>query len=148
MRNVVRLDMNSALKVFAVFYAMVGLYVASKAAIHGDESVLCPFGFAFPLLTFYIYLTVHLPNPATWVTGGIILMTTVFYALAGLFSGTVIVLAYNLVARKWPLVRAEFAPEEQVRMVSAVADLSAAAAIESGAGGSGPQTADQPDHPA
>lgn len=49
MQKVVRLDMNSTLRVFAAFYACVGLYVASKAAIVDDDSIVCPFGFAYPM---------------------------------------------------------------------------------------------------
>lgn len=149
MRKVVRLDMNSALKVFAVFYALIGLYVASKAAIQGDESVQCPFGFAFPMLTLYIYLTVHLPRPATFFTGGLILITTVFYALTGLFSGTVIVFAYNLIARRWPLVSADFASEPRPAAVPSALDSSPAPAL--GSAGIAPAPASQdgrPDFPA
>jgi hypothetical protein len=106
MRKIVRLDMKSTVALFAVFYAVVGLCVSTKAAIVGDESVQCPFGWAYPLFTFYIYLTVHLPSPATWYTLGIIVITTVFYGLCGLISGATAVIAYNLVARIWPFLSA------------------------------------------
>lgn len=104
MRKVVRLDWKSTVAAFVAFYAVVGLCVASKAAIVGDESVLCPFGWAYPLCTFYIYLTVHLPNPATWFTLGIIIITTVFYGLTGLISGSTVVIIYNFVAKTWPFL--------------------------------------------
>lgn len=104
MRKVVRLDWQSTVAAFVVFYAVVGLCVASKAAIVGDESVQCPFGWAYPLCTLYLYLTVHLPSPATWFTLGIIVITTVFYGLTGLISGYTVVLFYNLVAKAWPFL--------------------------------------------
>jgi hypothetical protein len=102
MRKVTRLDMISILRLFAIFYSVVGFCVATKAVIVDDESVLCPFGFAYPLCTFYIYLTIHLPHPATWMSAGIIVIMVVFYALTGLISGAAVVFAYNLLARVWP----------------------------------------------
>jgi len=104
MRKVTRLDMISMLWLFGIFYALVGLFVASKAVLVDAESVLCPFGFAYPMCTFYLYLTVHLPHPATWLSAGIIVITVVFYSLTGLISGAAVVLAYNLVARIRPLL--------------------------------------------
>jgi hypothetical protein len=111
MRKIVRLDMHSTVRLFVASYAVIGLYSASKAAILGDESILAPFGFAYPLCTLYFYLTIHLPNPATFFTGGIILITTVFFALTGAISGATVVFVYNFLARFWPLLSAEFAPD-------------------------------------
>lgn len=107
MRKIKRLDLKSMLWVFAVFYAVVGLCVASKAVIVDDESIQCPFGLAYPLCTLYLYLTVHLPHPATWMSAGIIVIAVVFYALTGLMSGAAVVFAYNAVARFWPLLSAK-----------------------------------------
>jgi hypothetical protein len=117
MRKVVRLDMNSVLRLFAVFYAVIGLYVATKAAISGDTSVECPFGWAFPMLHFYIFVTVTLPQPAKLLTLGIIVITSVFYALTGLITGGTMVIAYNLMAKVWPLFSAQVESEPKAVLV-------------------------------
>jgi len=108
MRRVVRLDWKSTITIFIVFYALVGLFVASKAAITGGNTLVCPFGFAFPMTQAIITITLHLPHPATWLTAGLTLITTVFYALTGLISGITVVLIYNFVARFRPLLWAQF----------------------------------------
>ena len=66
MRRIVRLDMASMLKLFGLFYALVGLYIMSKAVLGGDDSLQFPFGFAYPLCSWYLYLTVHVPHSGAW----------------------------------------------------------------------------------
>jgi hypothetical protein len=115
--------MVSMLKLFGVFYALVGLFVACKAAISGDESIQLPFGFAYPLWTFYIYVTVHLPHPAAWSTMTVILMCVVFYSITGLISGAAVVLVYNWLARFWPFLSAEPERDSQPKPSETTPDL-------------------------
>lgn len=65
MRRIVRLNMVSVLSLFAVFYAVVGLWASSKAVMTHQDAIVCPFGFAFPMAQAVITVTIHLPNPAT-----------------------------------------------------------------------------------
>jgi hypothetical protein len=113
MRKVLRLDMNSTLRMFAAFYAFVGLCVGSKAAIVNDDSLVCPFGFAYPMTQAIITVTLNLPHPATWLTMGLILITGVFYAITGLISGAAVVLVYNIVGKFWPLFSVQVEAESQ-----------------------------------
>lgn len=107
MRKIIRLNMVSALRIFAISYAFIGLYVSLKAAITGAESILAPFGFAYPMVTFYIYLTIHLPQPANALTLGLGSIVIVFYAITGLISGTAVVLLYNWLSSFLPLLSGE-----------------------------------------
>jgi len=111
MRKVTRLEMKSVLRLFVVFYALIGLYVAVTGVLNGDDSIVCPFGFVYPAAHAYITVTLNLPHPASWLTAGLVTIVVVFYGLTGAISGVPIVLVYNAVGRWWPLFSAEFAPE-------------------------------------
>ncbi len=102
MRKIVRLDVPSVIAACAVFYALLGLYSASKSVLAGAESLTCPFGFAFPFTTLFVTITLHLPHPATWLTAVLIVITSVFYGLTGVMSGLVVAYGYNFTSRFWP----------------------------------------------
>jgi hypothetical protein len=106
MRKILRLDLVSTLRLFVVFYALIGLWASSKSALSGDTTVDCPFGFYYPLLHFDVNLTINLPNPASWLTPFIVLISIVFYGSTGAISGTALVLLYNYTSRFWPGVKA------------------------------------------
>jgi hypothetical protein len=113
MRKILRLDMLSVVRLFAIFYAVIGVYAASKSAIMGKDSVLCPFGFEYPLSYATINLTVSLPHPATWVTPFMVLIAVVFYAITGVISGVTVVILYNISSKYWPGVLAEVKTDER-----------------------------------
>ncbi len=87
MHKILRLDMLSVVRLFVAFYAVIGIYAASRSALMGADSVLCPFGFEYPLSHATINLTINLPHPASWVTPFLVLIAIVFYAITGAISG-------------------------------------------------------------
>jgi hypothetical protein len=111
MRKILRLDMISCVRVFIVFYAVIGLYASSKATMTGADTILCPFGFEYPYLFLRVNLNINLPNPPNAVTPFLVLISVVFYALTGAISGTAVVLLYNLTSRFWPGISAELEPD-------------------------------------
>jgi hypothetical protein len=110
-RKILRLDMLSAVRLFAVIYALIGLYASSKSVILGEESIDCPFGFQYPMLHATVDVTIKLPQ-AAWLAPFLVLISVVFYALTGIISGVAAVLLYNLTSRFWPGVSAEVEAEK------------------------------------
>jgi hypothetical protein len=80
----------------------------------GADSVLCPFGFEYPLSHATINLTINLPHPASWVTPFLVLIAIVFYAITGAISGTAVVILYNISSKYWPGVLAQVIAEERL----------------------------------
>jgi hypothetical protein len=112
-RKILRFDMLSVVRLYAVLCAVIGVYTASKSALEGADTVLCPFGFEFPLLYLTVNLTINLPHPASWLTPFIVLISVIFYAITGAISGTTVVILYNISSRYWPGVLAEVKTDER-----------------------------------
>jgi hypothetical protein len=56
-------------------------------------------------------VTIKFPNPASFLTPFIVLISAVFYALTGAISGAGFVLLYNLTSKFWPGVSATVAAD-------------------------------------
>ncbi len=113
MRKILRLDMAPVVRLFAFLYAAIGLYVSSKAAILGYDSVTCPFGFEYPMAHWTVNLPLQLPHPASLLTWVFVLISAASYGLTGVISGAVAVYAYNHSTQFWPGFSGELAGEEQ-----------------------------------
>jgi hypothetical protein len=98
---------------FVIFYAAIGLYIASKAAFTGAASVSCPFGFDYPYLYFRVNVDLGFPNPPSFATPVFVLISVVFYGITGAISGFTAAWAYNLTSRFWPGIAATIEPEKR-----------------------------------
>jgi thiol:disulfide interchange protein len=112
-RKILRFDMLSVVRLFVVFYAVIGVYAATKSAIMGEDTVLCPFGFEYPLLYLTVNLTIKLPHPTSWITPFVVFFSVMFYAITGAISGVTFVIVYNISSKYWPGVLAQVKAEER-----------------------------------
>ncbi|MGH9563863.1 MAG: hypothetical protein ACRD3S_20610 [Terracidiphilus sp.] len=81
MRKIVRLDLLSAVRLFALFYAVIGLIVSLKSILTDEGSVYCPLGFHYPWLNLDVHLDVTPPNPPSVFTAFTVLIAVIFYAI-------------------------------------------------------------------
>jgi hypothetical protein len=114
MRKIHRLDYRSVVSVFAVFYAIIGVFAATKAAIASEDSVVFPFGFEYPLSHLNLDITFNLPHPASWITPVVVFIAAIFYAMSGVISGVTLVFFYNLTSKFWPGISAQVQDEERL----------------------------------
>jgi hypothetical protein len=101
-RKILRLDIFSAARLFAILYALGGLYNSVKSVWAGDDFVSCPFGIWYPMWFFTVNLNIKIPHPASWLTPLVVLCPVAFYAVTGVISGVVLVILYNLTSKFWP----------------------------------------------
>ena len=114
MRKVLKLDVVSVVRLFVIFYAVIGLYAAAKAALTRASSVVCPFGLEYPYLYWRINLTIDLPDPPNATTPFFVVIAAVFYAITGAVSGATAAFAYNLTSRFWPGIAAIVEPGQKI----------------------------------
>ncbi len=102
MRKVLKLDVLSVVRLFAVFYAAIGLYVSANAVLTGADKLNCPFGFDYPYLYFRVNINFELAEWPRMMAGVLVLIAMVFYSITGAISGAAAGFAYNLTSRFWP----------------------------------------------
>jgi hypothetical protein len=112
MRKILRLNFFSAVRFFAVFYALIGLYVSLKSVFQGAASIDFPIGFHYPFVAFNISLSLTNPHPVSIVTPIAVLVAVFFYAITGVLSSAPLIVLYNATSRFWPPVTATFEPGE------------------------------------
>ncbi|MGD0830642.1 MAG: hypothetical protein ABR907_06850 [Terracidiphilus sp.] len=123
MRKILRLDFLSVCKFFAVLYAVEGLCQASKSVFIGDESVYCPVGILLPIFHATAELAVKLPQPASWLTPLVVLVSAASFTLTGICSAVTVVVLYNISAQFWSGLRAQVEEDEQHREINPEIDL-------------------------
>jgi hypothetical protein len=111
-RKILRLDFLSVSKFFAVLYAVAGLCQASKSVFAGDESVYCPVGILLPIFHATADLAVKLPQPASWLTPFVVLISAAAYTLTGICSAVTVVVLYNISSEFWSGLRAQVEEDE------------------------------------
>jgi len=111
MRKVVRLDTKSTMRLFAVFYALMGVYAVVEGVLDGVNTVACPLGFLYPVAHAYITINLNMSHPADISTLGLVVIGIVVFGITGAVSGIPLILIYNVLGRWWPLFLAEVAPE-------------------------------------
>lgn len=112
MRKILRLDFISVVKFFAVLYAVAGLCQASKSVFVGDQSVYCPIGIQLPIFHATADLAVKLPQPASWLTPFVVLISAAAYTLTGICSAVTVVVLYNISSEFWSGLRAQVEEDE------------------------------------
>jgi len=108
MRKILRLDFFSALRFFAVFYAIVGVYNSLKSVVQGAVTIDFPIGFHYPEVAFNFSLSFTNPHPVSIATPFAVLGAVFFYAVTGVLSSAPFILLYNATSRFWPAVTATF----------------------------------------
>jgi hypothetical protein len=110
MQKILRLNFFSALRFFALFYAIIGVYNALKSVFQGAPTIDFLIGFHYPMVAFDISLSLMNPHPASIVTPFAVLVAAVCYAITGAISSAPMILLYNTTSRFWPAVTATFEP--------------------------------------
>jgi hypothetical protein len=103
MRKILRLNFFSAVRFFAVFYAIIGIYDSFKSVFQGAATIDFPIGFHYPLVAFNFSLSFTTPHPVS-------LVAVVFYAITGAISSAPFIVLYNATSRFWAAVTATFEP--------------------------------------
>ncbi len=114
MRKILRLDIASVARFFAVFYAVAGICQASKSVFIGDESVYCPIGINLPFFHATMDFTARLPQPASWLTPLVVLISAASYTLTGIISGVTVAILYNTSSEFWSGISTQVEEEERL----------------------------------
>jgi len=110
MQKILRLNFFSALRFFALFYAILGLYNSVKSVIEKSATIDFILGFHYPMVAFDASLSFNNPHPISIVTLFAVLGAVFFYAVTGVISSAPVILLYNATSRFWPGVTATFEP--------------------------------------
>jgi len=111
MRKILRFHVLSFSGLFAVLYAIGGLFFAFRSVSQHTDKILCPLGLVLPFLQYTINLT--LPSSVSWLWAVIASLTCVAcYFITGGISGAVVAVAYNLTSRFWGGIKALPGKEE------------------------------------
>jgi hypothetical protein len=110
MRKILRLNFFSAVRFFAVFYAIIGIYDSFKSVFQGAATIDFPIGFHYPLVAFNFSLSFTNPHPVSIATPFAVLVAVVFYAITGAISSAPFIVLYNATSRFWAAVTATFEP--------------------------------------
>jgi hypothetical protein len=112
MRKILRLNFFSAVRFFAVFYAIVGIYNSLKSVFEGAATIDFPIGFHYPEVAFNFSLSFTNPHPVSIATPFAVLGAVFFYAVTGAISSAPFIVLYNATSRFWPAVTATFESQE------------------------------------
>jgi len=113
MRKILRLNFFSAVRFFAAFYAIVGIYNSLKSVLQGAATIDFPIGFHYPEVAFNFSLSFTNPHPASIATPFAVLGAVFFYAVTGAISSAPFIVLYNATSRFWPAVTATFDPDKR-----------------------------------
>jgi hypothetical protein len=112
-RKILRLDIVSVARFFAIFYAVAGIYFSSKSAIMGEDAVLSPLGLVVPFCQFTLNVTIHLSKTGPSSAPFVVVVSAVLYAITGAISGGVIAVLFNISAWIWPGIWARVSANER-----------------------------------
>ena len=112
MRKVLRLNFFSAVRFFAVFYAIIGIYNSLQSVFQGAATIDFPIGFHYPEVAFNFSFSFTNPHPVSIATPFAILGAVICYAITGAISSAPFILLYNATSRFWPAVTATFEPDK------------------------------------
>ncbi len=110
MRKILYLNFFSALRFFAVFYAIIGFYNSLQSVFQGAATIDFPIGFHYPEVAFNFSLSFTNPHPVSIATPFAVLGAVFFYAVTGAISSAPLIVLYNATSRFWPGVTATFDP--------------------------------------
>lgn len=110
MQKILRLNFFSALRFFALFYAIIGVYNSLQSVIQGAPTIDFPIGFHYPEVAFNFSLSFTNPHPVSIATPFAVLGAVFFYAITGAISSAPFIVLYNATSRFWPAVTATFEP--------------------------------------
>ncbi|MGD1063808.1 MAG: hypothetical protein ABR860_11155 [Terracidiphilus sp.] len=113
MRKVLRLNFFSAVRFFAVFYAIIGIYNSLKSVFQGAATIDFPIGFHYPEVAFNFSFSFTNPHPVSIATPFAILGAVICYAITGAISSAPFIVLYNATSRFWPAVTATFEPDNR-----------------------------------
>jgi hypothetical protein len=113
MQKILRLNFFSAVRFFALFYAMIGVYNSLKSVFQGAPTIDFLLGFHYPMVAFDIPLSLTNPHPVSIGTPFAVLAAAVCYAITGALSSAPFIVLYNATSRFWPAVTATFEPEKR-----------------------------------
>jgi len=111
MRKILRLNFLSALRFFAAFYAIIGIYNSLKSVFQGAATIDFPIGFHYPEVAFNFSFSFTNPHPVSIATPFAILGAVICYAITGAISSAPFIVLYNATSRFWPAVTATFEPD-------------------------------------
>jgi hypothetical protein len=100
-RKILRLDTFSVVNLFAVFYAIVGLFDAMTAVLRDQSSLPCPLGIELPMLHFTMNFAFSRPESQVAALL-LVIICAIFFAITGAISGAFVSILYNLTSRFWP----------------------------------------------
>jgi len=112
MQKILRLNFYSAVRLFALFYAIIGVYNSLKSVFQGAATIDFLLGFHYPMVAFDIPLSLTNPHPVSIVTPFAILGAVACYAITGAISSAPFIVLYNATSRFWPGVIATFEPDK------------------------------------
>jgi hypothetical protein len=112
MRKILRLNFFSAVRFFALFYAIVGIYNSLMSVFRGAATIDFPIGFHYPEVAFNFSLSFTNPHPVSIATPFAVLGAVFFYAVTGAISSAPFIVLYNATSRFWPAVTATFEPDK------------------------------------
>jgi hypothetical protein len=110
MQKILRLNFFSAVRFFAVFYAIIGIYNSLESVFRGAATIDFPIGFHYPEVAFNFSLSFANPHPVSIATPFAVLGAVFFYAVTGAISSAPFIVLYNATSRFWPAVTATFEP--------------------------------------
>ena len=110
MQKILRLNFFSALRFFALFYAIIGIYNSLESVFQGAPTIDFPIGFHYPEIAFNFSLSFTNPHPVSIATPFAVLGAVFFYAITGAISSAPFIVLYNATSRSWPAVTATFEP--------------------------------------
>jgi hypothetical protein len=110
MQKILRLNFFSALRFFALFYAIIGIYNSLESVFQGTPTIDFPIGFHYPEIAFNFSLSFTNPHPVSIATPFAVLGAVFFYAITGAISSAPFIVLYNATSRFWPAVTATFEP--------------------------------------
>jgi len=113
MRKILRLNFFSAVRFFAVFYAIIGIYNSLKSVFQGAATIDFPIGFHYPEVAFNFSFSFTNPHPVSIATPFAILGAVICYAITGAISSAPFIVLYNATSRFWPAVTATFEPDNR-----------------------------------
>jgi len=110
MQKILRLNFFSALRFFALFYAIIGIYNSLESVFQGAPTIDFPIGFHYPEIAFNFSLSFTNPHPVSIATPFAVLGAVFFYAITGAISSAPFIVLYNATSRFWAAVTATFEP--------------------------------------
>ena len=110
MQKILRLNYFSALRFFALFYAIIGIYDSLKSVFLGAPTIDFPIGFHYPMVAFNFSLSFTNPHPVSIATPFAVLGAVLFFAITGVISSAPFIVLYNATSRFWPGVTATVEP--------------------------------------